>query len=134
MTTSRLAQKLRIPAGRRVLVVNAPAEYGALINPLPGGTVIAKSGKGPFPFAHVFAHDVAELQRYAPRALDTLEYDAVLWMSYPKGSSKLSSDLNRDHGWELLGERGLRPVAAVSVDSVWSALRFRPIGEVKSRR
>jgi hypothetical protein len=52
----------------------------------------------------------------------------------PKGSSKVPTDLSRDVFWEALGYLGLRPVTQVSVDDVWSALRFRPVAEVGSRR
>lgn len=41
-------------------------------------------------------------------------------------AKQLGTDLNRDVVWELLGDRGIRPVRQVSIDDVWSALRFRP--------
>ena len=96
--------------------------------------MLCTKGKGPFAFVHVFAKDAAELERLAPRGLDALEYDGVFWMSYPKATSALKSDLNRDRGWDVLRARGLRPVSQVSIDETWSALRFRPVKEVKSRR
>ncbi len=134
MTVSKLAQKLRIPSGERILVLNAPKGYDEVLQPLPGGAVVCKKGKGPFAFVHVFAKDIADLERLAPRALDALEYDGVCWMSYPKGTSTLKSDINRDRGWDVLRARGLRGVSQVSIDDTWSALRFRPVKEVKSRR
>jgi hypothetical protein len=39
------------------------------------------------------------------------------------------TDINRDSLWPILGEHGLRPVTQVSIDQVWSALRFRPLKE-----
>ena len=62
-----------------------------------------------------------------------LEPGGLFWISYPKGSSKVPTDLNRDVFWEALEHLGVRPVTQVSVDEVWSALRFRPFAEVGSR-
>jgi hypothetical protein len=51
-----------------------------------------------------------------------------LWIAYPKRMSGVETDLTRDVGWEPLHGLGLRAVANVAVDDVWSALRFRPVG------
>ena len=51
----------------------------------------------------------------------------------PRGSSKVPTGLNRDVFWQALEHLGGRPVTQVSVDEVWSALRFRPFAEVGSR-
>ncbi len=134
MSVSKLAQKLRLPPGERALLLNAPKGYATLLDPLPPGTVLSTRGRGPFTFVHLFARDIAELERLAPRALAALQYDGVLWVSYPKGTSALKSDLNRDRGWQVLSDHGFRPVSQVSVDETWSALRFRPKDRVKSRR
>ena len=58
----------------------------------------------------------------------------VLWLAYPKGGSGIETDLSRDHGWDAPRDAGWRPVSQVAVDEVWSALRWRPIGEVGARR
>ena len=47
--------------------------------------------------------------------------------------AKVPTDLNRDVFWEALEHLGVRPVTQVSVDEVWSALRFRPFAAVGSR-
>jgi hypothetical protein len=55
----------------------------------------------------------------------------VFWISWPKKSAKVPTDLTRDVLWGLLAEDGYDSVASVSIDAVWSALRFRPAAEVK---
>jgi hypothetical protein len=50
----------------------------------------------------------------------------VLWVAYPKGNR---TDVNRDTLWPILDEHGMRPVTQVSINQVWSALRFRPLKE-----
>ena len=69
----------------------------------------------------------------APQALHNLTADGTLWFAYPKKSSrKYCSDIYRDHGWEVLIDRGMHPVRQVSVDDDWSALRFRNSRYIKS--
>jgi hypothetical protein len=57
-----------------------------------------------------------------------------IWICYPKLSSKVKTDLTRDHGWEPMFRSGWIVVAIASVDAVWSAVRFRPKAKVKSVR
>jgi hypothetical protein len=62
-----------------------------------------------------------------------MEGDAILWMCYPKGSSKkYSCDFNRDNGWEMMGEYDLESVRMVAIDEDWSALRFRKMEFIKT--
>jgi uncharacterized protein YbdZ (MbtH family) len=56
-------------------------------------------------------------------------------MAYPKGTSKsYVSDINRDHGWDIVEETGFRRVSQVAIDKDWSALRFRNTKYVKSNK
>jgi hypothetical protein len=81
---------------------------------------------GVYDFAHLFVLNSVELETYIAQVLEAIECDALLWISYPKGSSGMETDLNRDSLWEAMKAKGIRPVTQVSVDEVWSALRFRP--------
>ena len=65
--------------------------------------------------------------------MGALKLGGLLWFSYPKKSSKVETDITRDVGWDALGSTGLRPVTQVAIDDTWSALRFRPVVDVKSR-
>jgi hypothetical protein len=58
----------------------------------------------------------------------SLKSDGLLWICYPKGSSKMKTDLNRDILWGQMEKFGLAGVSLVSVDEVWSDMRFRPSG------
>jgi hypothetical protein len=50
----------------------------------------------------------------------------LLWVAYPKGSSGVKTDVNRDRLWQALEPTGWRPVRQVALDETWSAMRFRP--------
>ena len=71
-----------------------------------------------------------EFASLGPAAIEAIKYDGLLRISYPKRSSRVESDLTRDVMWELMADTGLSPLAQVSIDPVWSALRFRPSNEV----
>jgi hypothetical protein len=62
----------------------------------------------------------------ALRATLPAKGEVKLWIAYPKGGSGVDTDLTRDVGWGPVLDLGLRPVAQVAVDRIWSALRFRP--------
>ncbi len=126
MSQTSLVKKLGIRPGQRVLILNAPDGYVELLTELPEGVELSHSREGTFDFVHLFVKDSTELDAFRPAAMDAVEYDGLLWISYPKRSSKVQTDLTRDVLWELMKGTGLRPVSQVSVDAVWSALRFRP--------
>jgi hypothetical protein len=73
----------------------------------------------------VFVRTRADLETFAAAALDAARADRLAWIAYPK-AGQLDTDLNRDGLWEALQDEGVRPVRQISIDDVWSALRFRP--------
>lgn len=126
MTISALAKKLRLQDAKRALVLNAPEGYLETLGEAPEGVMIEQDPLGKYDFAHLFVKDRNELKRFIDPVLQVIEYDAILWISYPKGSSGVETDLNRDKLWKELADKGIRPVTQVSIDTVWSAMRFRP--------
>ena len=134
MSSAPITKKLRLLPGYRALVLNAPPGYLDQLGELPENVTLEAEPAGTFDFVHLFARDRAELERFWPAVLGALRYDGVLWISYPKRSSKVESDLTRDEGWVIVGKAGLRPVTQVSVDETWSAVRFRPVERVKAKK
>jgi hypothetical protein len=132
VTQSPLIKKLRIQPGQRLLVLNAPPGYVASLGALPEDTRLSEQPDqgAEYDFCHLFAKNSSELAELVPIAVQAVQYDGLLWISYPKKSSKVETDLSRDKLWELPGETGLRPVTQVSIDKTWSAIRFRPNKEV----
>jgi hypothetical protein len=130
MVKATLAKKLRIQPGHRVLILNSPPGFLESLGDLPEGVKVSESPSGKFDFVHLFVRNSAQLNDQVPAAIEAVEYDGLLWISYPKQSSKVETDLTRDVLWELMAVTGLRPVTQVSIDKVWSALRFRPAERV----
>lgn len=93
---------------------------------MPEGVELADKLDGAFDFVHLFITNTEELNRLAPVAIGAVKRDGVLWISYPKGSSKVKTDIGRDKGWDVVQSAGFEGVSLVSIDGVWSAMCFRP--------
>jgi hypothetical protein len=94
-----------------------------LVEPLPAG-VRRVDAPEQATTALVFADDAASLRDLLATHKERLARPDILWVAYPKGNR---TDINRDSLWPILSELGLRPVTQVSIDQMWSALRFRPL-------
>jgi hypothetical protein len=127
MAKAPLSKKLRLQSGQRALILNAPEGYVGGLGPLPADIELMDSPEGRFDFVHLFVRNSAELARLGPVAIEAVKHDGLLWFSYPKRSSKVETDLTRDHGWDVVAQAGLRPVTQVSVSEIWSAVRWRPV-------
>jgi hypothetical protein len=73
----------------------------------------------------LFVRTAAELDTRAAPVIDVAKRDGLAWIAYPKGG-QLQTDLNRDILWKNLEQKGVQGVRQISIDDVWSALRFRP--------
>ena len=123
MSTKSVAEKLLIKPNTTVW--SSDPSRLELVGPLPEG-VRRVDGPEQAATALLFADNAASLRDILTAHEDRLARPNVLWVAYPKGNR---SDINRDTLWPILGEHGLRPVGQVSVDEVWSAMRFRPLEE-----
>jgi hypothetical protein len=129
-----LLKKLNYKDQYPVVVLNAPAEFAPAMKEFARSATVldnASAAKG-CTYAIAFVTTQAQVNM-AAKALDkVLEGDAILWMCYPKGTSKrYSCDFNRDTGWQPLGDQGFEPVRQVAIDADWSALRFRRVQYIK---
>ena len=78
----------------------------------------------------VFIYDNKQLLDFLKNKLELIEPDSVLWLAYPKGTSKVKTDINRDTIRVTSEGFGIKTVTAISIDDTWSGLRFRPIDKV----
>jgi hypothetical protein len=130
MAKTSLSRKLRIQPGQRALVLNSPEGYLSALLDLPDDVELSTEPEGEYDFVHLFVKDSAQLDDLRATAIAAVRHDGLLWISYPKKSSKVETNLTRDVLWELMSDTGLRPVTQVSIDAVWSAMRFRPLERV----
>lgn len=126
MADTSLAKKLAIKPHYRILLINAPEGYRALMGELPEGATVTIQGDGPFDMVQAFGEQRAGLAEVVPAAIRAVKPDGLLWFTYPKKTGKIASDLSREVTWEVLAPHRWHPVTQISIDETWSALRFRP--------
>ncbi|MGD1147141.1 MAG: hypothetical protein ABR961_04250 [Thermoanaerobaculaceae bacterium] len=133
MAESAPAKKMKLKAGARAAVVNAPAGYLKELAPLPSGVEITEKLQGPLAWIQVFVATSAELKALVPKVIKALAPESLLWISFPKGTSGVQTDLTRDKGWDALADADLKWVTLISVNATWSAFALRPYrpGEAK---
>lgn len=128
---SPLAKKLLIKPGQHWLIMNAPEDYLATLEPLPEGVKLSLASEGNFNGIQVFVKNSGELAVALANLKPVLKDETVLWVIYPKNNSGIDSDLEMMSGWEVAKPYGLRPVASAAINNVWTTLRFRPEHLVK---
>jgi hypothetical protein len=120
-----LQKKLRIKADMEIIALNAPASYEKTLGKLPRGTTISRKLKQNAAFIHLFVKDKTALeQTFLPVAKAT-RVGGLLWISYPKISSGIQTDLTRDHGWEILKKVNFRWLSLISFDENYSAFLMK---------
>jgi hypothetical protein len=136
MAGKLLREKIGWKPGMRVLEVGLPPGLRSPFAGVEHTTVVPGDGAPGAGFDLVlgFARDSAALREIAPVMVGAGIEEARVWICYPKQSSMVETDLTRDRGWEPMFNAGWIVVAIASVDSVWSAVRFRPKAKVKSVR
>jgi hypothetical protein len=121
-----LLKKLNHKPLMPVTVLHAPPEVEHLIDPWSAEAKVKRRLGKDEAFVLDFVRTAAELSERAPKLVGAMVDDGVLWLAYPKKSSKrYTSDLSRDDSWQPLGDLGMEPVRQVAIDADWSALRFR---------
>jgi len=110
-----LLEKLGLKAGMKANLISPV--YRA-----PAG--VEKSTEGPLDFIHLFTKDREELERDFPVLAKTLAPSGMLWVSWPKGASKIKTDVNETVVRKIGLEAGLVDVKVCAVDEVWSGLKF----------
>jgi len=129
-----IVKKLGLKPEMRALVLGAPSGYLESLAPRLEGIVISKTVGGTHGFVQFFATKKAEIEKLKKKLLESADPGALVWITYPKKSSGVDSDLSREEVWAAMEGTGWRPVSQIAIDDVWSALRFRPTEDVKSRK
>jgi hypothetical protein len=127
-------EKLNLKNQTQILILNAPQSFEPELATLKGVTVLRdlKTARE-IEFSLAFVIRQQEVDMLAKSVTKKAKGDAVIWFAYPKGSSKkYKSEINRDRGWQALGDAGFEPVRAVAIDEDWSATRFRRAEFIKS--
>jgi hypothetical protein len=131
MAESPLAKKMKLKPGLKAAVINAPENY---MDELRHDTATSPTLNGKFDWIQIFVRSRAELDDLAPKATKALKPESMLWISFPKGTSKIQTDLTRDKGWDSLRDLDLKWINLISVNDTWSAFALRPYKEGEKRQ
>ena len=133
MEGNSVLKKLGLRDQNPVLIINPPEEYKDIMKAI--SAKIHYEPRQTYRFVHLFVRSREEVNAYGRMAVDSLDGDGHLWVSYPKKSSKkYACDISRDEGWDVFGQKNFEPVMQVSIDEDWSALRFRCVDYIKTMK
>jgi hypothetical protein len=119
-----LIRKLGIRAGDTISLIHAPADYEELVGPLPEGAKVRARLSAGTRFLHLFCRDRSTLERELTRAKRALAMDGMLWISWPKKTSGVATDVTETIVRETGLAAGLVDVKICAVDETWSGLKF----------
>jgi hypothetical protein len=126
MPENPLLKKIKLKAGQHAAIINAPDGYVEALQPLPENVEVAGNLVGTFDWVQLFVKTQAELEQALPRVRAALKPAGMLWITFPKATSKIQTDLTRDKGWDALRSLDLKWINLISVDDTWSAFSLRP--------
>jgi predicted CoA-binding protein len=127
MSSKPIAQKLQIKENYHVLLVNEPKDYRSMMGKLPTNVTVLTEAAKPVDFVQVFLTSRRELEAQLSKLKSVLKSQGLLWVTYPKGTSKVKTDINRDIIRQFAQKVGLQAVAMISIDETWSALRLKTV-------
>jgi hypothetical protein len=119
-----LAKKLHLKPGMRFAVVNPPDGFARTLGKLPAGVKQEPSLKAGLDLVMVFTWSQKALHTQWPKALAALKTDGALWVSYPKKTSGIQTDLGMGE-WDVSKGSNWNPVMMIGIDDTWSSVRFK---------
>lgn len=128
-----LVKKLGVRVGDRVKTKGAPAEYEAWLEPLPEDVTISARLRGGVNLWHFFTRSEGELRAQLPKCQNEIEQDGCIWVSWPKKSSGVPTDVTEDTIRKVALPMGLVDVKVCAVDATWSALKLVIRKELRKR-
>jgi hypothetical protein len=124
-----LPQKLGLKAAQKVATIDAPVGYAKLLSPLPDGVRFTKKIEEGAEFIHLFVSErkklATELKRLRKLIVDT----GILWVSWPKKSSGVKTDITEDVIRDVCLPLGFVDIKVCAVDETWSGLKLMVRGE-----
>lgn len=121
-----ILEKLQLKNEKNILIQGLPSSIEKQFSKLSFAknlTPLLRSRK--IDFALVFAVSEIQLNSILDDIMPALKEDSKLWIAYPKLTSKISTDLNREASWSRLATADYESIEQVSLDHVWHAVNFR---------
>ncbi|WP_028982229.1 YdeI/OmpD-associated family protein [Sporocytophaga myxococcoides] len=134
MEINAIAKKLGIKKDFKVLVINQPINLKDFLLPLPENVEqLKKAGKQTADVVLLFASNSSDLNTHFESLKNAIKPKGLVWIAYLKGTSKIKTDISRDKGWDVVNKSGYTGVSLISIDDMWSAMRFKSFEEIKNK-
>lgn len=125
---STLIQKLQLKPGQRMAILHCPPEvHPTLVSSLPGITLADEQAEADAVL--IFVTALADVLPRLQAGISRVGSTGLVWMVYPKGTSGVKTDVNRDKIWQASVPSNWRPIRMIALDETWSCMRFRPVSE-----
>jgi hypothetical protein len=119
-----LAQKLGIKTGTRAVILSAPAGYREWLAPVPDGVSFGDKANAGSTFVHLFVTKRQLLEKELKRLRKLLADAGVLWVSWPKKSSGVPTDITEDVIRDVCLPLDFVDVKVCAVNETWSGLKL----------
>ena len=119
-----LVRKLGIKAGFKIWVIDPPPDYWDLLGPLPDNVSVGGPDERRLDFIHLFVTDRARLEAQLGELRAHIAPAGMIWVSWPKKSSRMATDLSEAVIRDLALAGGLVDVKVCAVDATWSGLKL----------
>ena len=119
-----LARKLGLKEGSTVLAINPPADYRKRLEPIPAGVQFVSRVSTTTDLVHLFTTRQAELRKTLTSLRTRIRPDAAIWVSWPKRTAKVPTDIIEDTIREVAIPMGYVDIKVAAFDEVWSALKL----------
>ncbi len=128
MALETMFEKLQLTDEKNLLIQGIPSSVERQFSKLSfckSVTPLLRNRK--IDFALVFALSKRQLTDIVADVAPAMQQKGKFWVAYPKVSSKIASDLCRDENWDMIAFHGFEPECQVTLDNVWSAMKFKRI-------
>ncbi len=119
-----LVQKLGIKKGFLIKLINAPDNYLELLPGLPENVLFDNNLSDSIDLIHFFTNQSEEFFRLLPILKAQIKANGIIWISWPKKSSKVATDISEDIIRNFAIESGLVDIKVCAVDEKWSGLKL----------
>lgn len=116
--------KMYIKPGMKGVLLGLPADLDA--GDLQENSIVIVASGSNLDFGLLFARSMDDLIRLFPGFVQQIKPGGLVWVAYPKGTSGVKTDINRDRAAAEMLKTGWQGVTMIAIDPVWSAMRFRP--------
>ena len=119
-----LIVKLGIKTGFTICVINPPENYYEILGEMPAAINVKTKLSGNNDFIHFFTDNEKEYSSPLPSMKKHLAKSGMVWISWPKKSSKVATNLDENVIRNFALKNGLVDIKVCAVDEVWSGLKL----------